>query len=193
MTQVEVARLLTIMASAWPQFEPSEDKVLLWHEMMQDVDYQVAQAALKVLIARKTFPPSIAEFRQEVLAISTPAEDQITPAEAWGMVVHAIREYGSYREREALESLPPAVRKTVEYIGWREICLSEEPDVIRAQFMRMFQQVSERRQKEAVLPATLREQIAALAAGMDMGRAVGTGKPMLRLIPGEGGRHNEEA
>lgn len=190
MTQAEVAKLLTIMASAWPQFEPSEDKVLLWHEMLQDVDYQLAQVALKSLVARRTFPPSIAEFRQEVLAISTPAEDRMAAAEAWGMVVQAIRDYGYYREHEALESLPELVRQTVQFIGWQELCLSQEPDVIRAHFMRMYQQVSERRQKEAVLPPALKEAIAAIADKMNTYRQLGPKKPMLKLMSG-GTRQNE--
>jgi hypothetical protein len=84
-----------------------------------------------------------------------------------------------------LESLPEAVRKTVQYIGWQELCLSEEPDVVRAQFMRMYQQVAERRQKEAVLPPALKEAIAAIADKMDMRKQLEPPKkPLLRLVGG---------
>lgn len=189
MTLVEAAKLLTLIAAAWPQFEPTEDKVLLWHELFADVSFEVAQAALKKLMVSSPFPPSIADLRREVVAVTVPLEDQISPAEAWGMVVHAIRKYGYYQEEKAKASLPSAVRRTVDYIGWQELCLSDEPDVIRAQFMRMYEQVTARQRQEALLPPAVKQHIASLAERMDMQRL--DAKPRLRLIKdstGEGER-----
>lgn len=173
--------LLALMAAAWPKFEPDDAKVALWHELFGDVDFQVAQVALKRLMLTSEYPPTIADMRRQVAAVTTPADDQITPAEAWGMVVHAIREYGNYREAEALASFPPVVQRTVKCIGWKELCLSEEPDVIRAQFMRMVGQIAERRQQEALIPPALKEQIAALAQGLGMER-------QLKLVSGKGAK-----
>ena len=184
MTVAEVAKILTLMASAWPSFEPSDDKVRLWHELFGDISYQVAMVAVKKLMLSSKYLPTIAELRKEVLAVTTAAEDRITPAEAWGMVVHAIRDYGSYREADALKSLPESVAKTVRYIGWRELCLCEEPDVIRAQFMRMFDQVATRRREEALLPPAMRETIGQLASKMDI-RRLGK-KPDLKIMSGRG-------
>jgi hypothetical protein len=168
MTVAEVAKMLTLMASAWPTFEPSDDKVRLWHELFCDIPYKVAMTAVKKLMLSSKFPPTIAELRKEVLAVTIPAEDRITPAEAWGMVVHAIRDYGSYREVDALASLPEVVARVVRYIGWRELCLCDEPDIIRAQFMRMFDQVAAKERDRKLLPSGLQEQISKLSAGKDL-------------------------
>jgi len=191
-TRAETAMLLALMAAAWPKFEPDDAKVALWHELFEDTDFRVAQVALKKLMLSSPYPPTIADMRREVLAVTTPPEDRITPAEAWGMVSHAIRDYGSYREREGLESLPPVVRKTAEYIGWRELCLSEEGEILRAQFMRMFQQVSERRREEVLLPPAVRELIGKLASGMDMSKKVDK-RPELKLVSGKGGPKHGQA
>ena len=83
----------------------------------------------------------------------------MSAAEAWGEVEKKIRWYGYYREVEALENMTPQVAKVVRYIGWRNICLSEEPSVIRGQFLKMYQQVAESEQKERLLPLNLRDDI----------------------------------
>jgi hypothetical protein len=51
----------------------------------------------------------------------------------------------------------------VKYIGWREICLSEEPGVVRGQFLKMYEQLQERERKEALLPESLKNEIGQLA------------------------------
>jgi len=60
------------------------------------------------------------------------------------------------------------VAKVVKYLGWQEICLSEEPGVIRGQFLKMYAQVTEREQKERLLPAALKEDIKRLSDSMSM-------------------------
>lgn len=184
MERSEAGQLLTLMASAWPRFEPSDDKVALWRELFDDVPFEVAKLALKKLMLTNTFPPSVAELRQAVMDITTPESERITAAEAWGMVTQAIQYFGSYQEHDGLESLPPPVRRTAEYIGWRDLCLSEEPEILRAQFMRMYDQVATRRREKAMLPPAMRATIGQLAAKMDMERIE---KPNLKLIDRKGG------
>ena len=64
--------------------------------------------------------------------------------------------------------MSPSVAKVVKYIGWQNICLNEEPGVVRGQFLKMYAQVAEREQKELLLPADLRQGIQRLAGMMDM-------------------------
>ena len=166
MTKAEVAKILTVLAAAYPKFEVDDLKVRVWHEMLGDLDYATANMAVKKLILENTFPPSIAEVRKAAMEILNP--EVMTAAEAWGEVERAIRIYGYYRETEALESMSPSVAKVVEYIGWQNICLNEEPGVIRGQFLKMYQQVRERDRREMLLPADLRQGIQRLAWMMDM-------------------------
>lgn len=163
MTKTETTKLLALMVAAWPRFEVDDIRLSLWHEMFADVDFAVAQLALKKLMLESPHPPSIADLRRQILAVTSPAGDQMEPAEAWALVARAVREHGYYRPREALEFLPERIRATVEAIGWQEICASEQPDVIRAQFMRMYEQIKRRSEEKALLPPSLREQIAVLS------------------------------
>ena len=185
MTRAETAMLLALMAAAWPKFEPDDAKVALWHELFEDTDFRVAQVALKKLMLSSPYPPTIADMRREVLAVTTPPEDRITPAEAWGLVKKCFSKYSINREKEVLERLPGPVADTVRYMGWRELCMSDEGEIVRAQFMRMFDQVATRRREEALLPPAMRETIGQLASKMDMERL--EKKPDLKLMSGRGG------
>jgi len=173
MTKAEIAKILAVLAASYPKFEVDDLKVQVWHEMLGDLDYVTANMAVKKLILENAFPPSIAEVRKAAAEIMNP--DVMTAAEAWGEVERAVRTYGSYQEIEALASLSPRTAKVVRQIGWREICLNEEPGVVRGQFLKMYQQVQERDRREMLLPANLRQEIQRLAGMMDI-RAITGGE-----------------
>ena len=157
MSKVATAKLLSVLAAAVPRFEVDDLKLQVWHEMISDLDYGIASLAIKKLILESTFPPSIAEVRKAAVEIQTP--EQTTGAQAWGEVIRAIRNYGVYREEEALSSMSPRTAYVVKCMGWREICMGEESGVIRGQFLKMYQQVAEREQKEQLLPPAMRREI----------------------------------
>ena len=64
------------MAAAWPKFEPDDAKIALWSNLFEDVDFQLAQVALKT-DAFKHIPPSVAELRQAVVEITEPGSEQL--------------------------------------------------------------------------------------------------------------------
>lgn len=173
MTKIETAKLLAVLAAAFPRFEVDDLKVQVWHEMLGDLDYSLASLAIKKLILESTFAPAIAEVRKAVAEVLNP--DGMTAAEGWGEVERAIRLYGYCRETEALESMSPRVAKVVKYIGWQNICLNEEPGVVRGQFLKMYAQVAEREQKELLLPAGIRNEIQRLASRMELKVIAGGG------------------
>ena len=167
MTKKEMAQLLAVLAASYPRFEVDDLKVRAWHEMLGDIDYAVASMAVKKLIMQNTFAPAIAEVRKAAMEIMRP--EQVTGSEAWGEITRAIRNYGYYREAEALASMSPTTARVVRHMGWRDICVSEEPTgVLRGQFLRMYGQVADREQEQQLLPAGMREQISKLADGKDL-------------------------
>ena len=168
MKKTETVQLLAVINAAFPNMQITEAMVDLWHELLGDIDFNLAKAAVKKLLLESPYPPTIADIRRQAMEIATPPEDRIDAAEAWGEVERAIRQYGYYREAEALASMSPRVAKVVKYLGWQEICLSEEPGVVRGQFLKMYTQVAEREQKERLLPAALKEDIKRLSDSMSM-------------------------
>lgn len=163
MKKTETVQLLAVINAAFPNIQITEAMVSLWHELLGDIDFNLAKAAVKKLLLESPYPPSIADIRKRAVEILTPEEEKIDAAEAWGEVERAMRFYGYYREAEALESMSPRVAKVVRWMGWRDICLSEEPGVVRGQFLKMYQQVTEREQKEKLLPERLKADIKMLS------------------------------
>jgi hypothetical protein len=180
MTLDEFTELFEILLAAYPnhKFRSDDDMgrtLLIWYSLLNDLKYEILEAAIRkhILQSGNTFFPSIYEIRTKALEVVLP--DGSTAADAWGEVTKAIRQFGYMRKDEALQSMTPLTRKVVEAIGWREICTSEEPDIIRAQFRMAYEQMAGREKQEALLPEGMKQKIRELAGGMKMigGRADG--------------------
>lgn len=177
MTKAEVAKILAVLAASYPKFEVDDLKVKVWHEMLCDLEYSVVNIAIKKLIMQNTFPPAIAEVRKAVTEITNPK--CLTAAEAWGEVLRAVKNYGHYRAKEAIASLSPTTAQVVKYIGWDEICLSEEPEIIRAHFLKMYDQIVAREQERQLLPPAMQAEIEKLSKKFDL-RLIEGGKEALQ-------------
>ncbi|MGF7429603.1 replicative helicase loader/inhibitor [Thermoanaerobacterium thermosaccharolyticum] len=159
MTKKEVIQILGVLSAAYSNMSINEKTVDIWAELLKDIPFEIAKVVAKKHILENIYPPSIADIRHNVFEIMTPKTEQLTAAEAWGEVMSAIRKYGYYREAEALASMSEKTKNVVQFIGWRDICLSEQLDVIRGQFRMMYEQLEERQRKEALLPIDLKNEI----------------------------------
>ena len=163
MNKTETAKILAVIAAAYPNFKVDEIQVTVWQEMLGDIHYSVVNMAVKKTILENKFAPSIAEVRQSAFDILNP--DNLSAAESWGMVINAIHGYGSYRQKEALESLPAEVAETVKQMGWQEMCRADNVEVIRGQYIKLYEQLKERNRKEKYLSADMRKAIEAYQGG----------------------------
>jgi hypothetical protein len=157
MTRHEVAELLSLIVAYWPEFpHQGELTVNAWHVLLRDVPYPLAQQALLLLASTKTFPPKPAELLDAIAELTLPPEARLTPAEAWQLVLREVQRVGYYGR----PSLPPLVQQAVDCLDWTDICRSENVEVTRAHFMRVFEQLVTRQRRQAVLPQPLREALA---------------------------------
>jgi hypothetical protein len=126
-----------MIASAYPQWKPSQETVAVYVELLADLEANEAQNALRSLLMASEYPPSVSAIRRKVL------EQQdglpLTKTEAWELIMNLVRRYGTY-DRPAIEDKLTA--QVVHAIGWREICTSTNTDTIRAQFFRLYDEQS---------------------------------------------------
>lgn len=157
MTRKEVANLIGWAAANFPAMQQRElqPTAALWEKMLSDIPYEIAEKALMIVLAKAKYFPTVAEIREAAAGIINPQLP--SPIEAWGEVVQAIKIYGLYRQEEGLNSLSPITKRVVQNIGWREICLCEQPDIIRGQFRMAYEQYTKREKEEAVLPAEVKQ------------------------------------
>lgn len=154
MTKAQTAKLLAVVAAAYPSFEVDETRVEVWRELLGDLDFELLGVAVRRHITSSRFAPTVAEIREQAMRAS--GSEQMTAGEAWGAVHEAVQIYGYYRPQEGLDSLPPLVARAAKQIGWSQICLETEVGVLRGQFMRVFEQLARRAEREETLPLSLR-------------------------------------
>jgi len=136
---------------------PNNQAMELWFRELQDIPYEVAESALRTWVATNKWSPSIAEIREQS---STIAKGDIPDwGDGWEQVIMAVRKFGSYRAREALESMDDITRRCVERIGFTNICMSENPSADRANFRMMYEQLAERKKKDDQIPSNVMQLI----------------------------------
>lgn len=162
MDKTEFAAFAMAVRTYYPKENilPNQQAMELWYRELQDLPAKVAEAALRKWVSTNKWSPSIAEIRE--MTVSITEGDGLTWGEAWEQVVLAIRRYGSYRPQEALDSLDPLTRRCVQNLGYRELCMSENPMADRANFRMIFETLSQRKKTEQQLALPLREIIDAL-------------------------------
>ena len=143
--------------SVYPNFGvKSQEQAEFWYTMLSDLSYEELSIAVQKHISLNKWPPTVADIREQSM---TTKEELLTGSDAWGEVQRVIRRYGSYREKEALESLDPVVRKTVEGIGFKHLCLSESMMVDRAHFLKLYENNLERKKNDSMLSLELKQKV----------------------------------
>lgn len=143
---------------------PNQQSMELWFAQLNDIPYSVAEMALNKWVSLNKWSPSIADIRE--MATNIICGDYPDWGEAWEELCSAIRRYGSYRAREAIESLSPLTRKATERIGFCNLCRSENQTADRANFRIIYEQLSMRERANAQIPQKVREAIAQIQCKM---------------------------
>lgn len=126
----------------------------LWYNQLRDIPYKVAETVLNKWVAIEKWSPSISDIRQ--LTSELLNGEPTDWGDGWEQVEKAIRRYGIYREAEALESLDDLTRQTVKRLGFKNICLSENQQADRANFRMIYEQLAERKIKDAQIPDSIK-------------------------------------
>lgn len=176
MTKTETVQLFAIIKSLFPRDEAfknaTPDMITAWAEMLEDIPFDHAKAAVKATVATSPFPPAISEIRDYATRLTT---NRRRPAdEAWGIASKCCRAIGykdySYvsqpytsEERAAAfmhKNEADDVWAVMQNIGYRDLCKGE-PDVVRGQFMRAWtghdREAKEFRVMGTVIPELFRE------------------------------------
>ena len=141
---------------------PNQAAMELWYKQLKDIPFPVAEAALDKWAQTEKWSPSIAELREMAATVS---HGEIPDwGEGWEKVLKAISKHGMYNISGALASLDPMTRQAVERVGFREICLSENISVERANFRMVYENLAERKKAEQQVALPLRQAIERLGS-----------------------------
>lgn len=133
---------------------PNEQAMQLWYNQLQDIPYEIAETALNKWVAIEKWSPSISDIRKLANELVNGATKDW--GDGWEQVEKAIRRYGMNREAEALESLDDLTRQTVKRLGFKNLCLSENQQTDRANFRMIYEQLADRKEKDAQIPESIK-------------------------------------
>lgn len=168
MNRKEIINLLGIATANFPNLQQKEMKptAILWEKALSDISYDIAEKALIKVLSTSKFFPTVADIRDATAQITQPRT--LDAMEAWGLIVDAIRKYGYYRQGDAMRSLPDDVAEMVKRFTWHDLCLSENPETLRAQFRMAWETQSKRKNEMKAIPQEIRLMIEDTAKGMKL-------------------------
>lgn len=192
MTKKETVALFGLIAALFPRDEkfthPDATMRDAWAEMLEDIPFEHAKAAIKASVATSPFPPSIAEIRDYATRLN--GQRRMTAEEAWGQACEVIKTYGTQtvlkegatekapeykdlvvetrvyrcvtpqgtgRQYEAELHCDPEVWKLLKNMGYKAVVESDNPDVVRGQFMRAWQGHDTEAKEERVIGGVVPE------------------------------------
>lgn len=155
LTKKEFSIFVAALKTFYPreQLLPNQQAMGLWFQMLGDIPYQVAEAALQKWVATNKFSPTIAEIREMASSIQHGGVPDW--GDAWETVRDAVQRFGWYRQEEAMASLDDLTRECVRRIGFERLCHSEEPALERANFRMIYETMARRRKTQEQLPTGL--------------------------------------
>ena len=151
MNKEELVKIFSIFSVVYAKFLPAgkEEMMLdVWYSMLNQYPYELVRFAAETHIKSSSFPPTI----HDIIKYIREYEDmgKVDAMAAWGMVCKAIRQYGYYRQAEAMQSLPADIGHVVAAMGWQTLCASENEIADRAHFTKAYEAMQKRDKQVAM-------------------------------------------
>jgi len=162
-TEIETLRVLKILGDIYPSFHLSSSAIEVYVQLLTDIPGPALEQAALDHISRSTFFPTIAELRSAAFSIIEAANPIPTDYEAWAEVQAEIRREGHCGQPKFTN---PLAAQVVQQLGWRYLCLSENPVADRAHFVQAYQAMAERQRQSARRLEVVTKFIATLKASI---------------------------
>jgi hypothetical protein len=140
MQRSEWGQVLARIEANWPQAAIPEVSAAKWYDDLKDLPVGYVMRAVEDLYhGGREFPPNGGQIRKRAAEMQV---DAPTFAEVWRLVLRAASKFGRDRVGEArawLRERHPVAEELARRMGWREICNSEELEVLHGQARRVYE------------------------------------------------------
>lgn len=171
MNTQEIAVLLRVLRSVWPNTEINADTVKAYEWALEDISVSDGERSVREWMRTGKFFPKPSELR-EIVSRAALGVDELAET-AWVEVQREIKRVGFNRlpiysggkvlERPSRRFSTPLIAQAVESVGWGVLCTSEHPADVRKQFIYTFRALHQR--DVSVLQRGDVHQVAALQDG----------------------------
>lgn len=165
-TPEQVAKVCGVMAAAYPNYKLTPQTIHVYARTLGDLPADMLEAAALQCIATSEFFPTVAALRKAAFEIMAHAQGIPTAHEAWGEVRRAMGTVGHMGKPKFSH---PIVERAVAALGWRDLCLSDNPTADRARFLECYQQLLNRAQVDAAMLPEVKQVARKFALRQDVG------------------------
>jgi hypothetical protein len=147
---------------------PPKGAVKAYYECLKDLPLDVLQTAAKRVVMEHVWAtfPSVAELRQAASETARGVINELSPAEAWGIVMRTMAKldvaFDESHQAQILSAIPALAMQAAQAFGL--MALYNLPDAnletARAQFRTIYEQLAARDRRTALLPDSLKRGIA---------------------------------
>lgn len=167
------SNLMKGLQAAYPnaKFVDTEAGLDMWYTMLADLPLENITAAVYKHISTNKFAPTIAEIR-EIAANPAPVKDW---SEGWGYVLSAVSNFGVYRVEEAMEYVKLQdilAYKVLKRLNFKEICLSEDLTVDRANFRMAYENERKYERENNAVPLQVKQVLERLSENESLNKAL---------------------
>lgn len=182
MTRNEVAALIKVIVTAYPNFDKFKSEkaikemVDIWTVLFADDDGALVGIAVKKHISISKWPPAIAQIREIMADLTNP--DLIPPEDAWAAVSQLLYTEGEYCHTDIHNILPQAIADTVDEIGYSNLYAlhvastrgyTNKAGLDRIAFIQSYDSKVQRARERAMLSPTLQTHIDQVIASHSTG------------------------
>lgn len=148
----EIVEQVGLLVAAFPYAQIPKATVRVYEKALADVPIGILETVVAQCIADCKFFPTVAEIRERVSLLATPA--RLSGPEAWDVVVAALKSGRYYFSDPKFED--PAIQVCVDALDWGTLRASENPMADRAHFLKMYESViTQAKQNQRLLPSSL--------------------------------------
>ena len=174
MNSQETTQIITLLAGNYDSIAKKDkiQKQLMintWQECLGDLDYKLVLQAVKKTIIESPYPPTIHDIRKNAIELVNPSTKK-TAIEAWNEAYKMICN-GAYMTQEEFNAHSTEVRKffgSVAQLRAYATNVDFNMDVVRSNFLKQYELIVERENKQKLLPQKMQDFIGQLAEKMSV-------------------------
>ena len=165
-TKEQVSKLMGVMATGFPNYKLARETIVVYAELLADVDYTLLEAAAKqVMTENREFFPSLGHWRQTAFEIIEKAQQIPDAFAAWEEVMYKIGHRWTYDEPECSH---PLIAQAVKIVSFTRLCnfSLDELSYERTNFYKVYESLLTRARDDVRMLPAVKEAAAKIASGV---------------------------
>ena len=174
MNKAETVQVITLLAGNYDSIakkDATQKQLMIntWQECLGDLDYMLVLQAVKKTIIESPYPPTIHDIRKNEIELVNPSTKR-TAIEAWEEAYKMICS-GAYMTQEQFDAHSAEVKKffgSTAQVRAYATNTDFNMDVVRSNFLKQYEFIVERENKQRLLPPKMQDMINQLASKMEI-------------------------